>query len=268
MKKAKPVALIEGGNLGSSPLARFRWPSETLGPVKASSFRLASRIANRLQAGYPAKDYQEFDACTLILICVPDATLPSVLVELSAAEICWKRKALVLCSAWLDSSELGHFAARGAAVGSLSPIPGLDDVRYLLEGDKLAVLEAKRLVENRRAPAIAIERGLKPFYLAALTCTGPAAFALAAAASECLRHAGVAPLDSAAILEKQLRKTLHSYLRAGRRNYQPPRELSGQLTALASRDTALAAYLDQSCRLADRLLGEREEARAAVAVRG
>ena len=75
MKKAKPVALIEEGNLSASPLARFRWPSETLGPVKASSFRLASRIANRLQAGHPVKDYREFDACDLILICVPDDAL-------------------------------------------------------------------------------------------------------------------------------------------------------------------------------------------------
>jgi hypothetical protein len=264
MKKAKPVALIEAGNLSASPLARFRWPSETLGPVKASSFRLASRISNRLRAGHPVKDYQEFDACSLILICVPDVSLSGVLAELKAAAIGWNGKALVLCSAWLDSSELKQFAARGAAVGSLSPIPGFEDARYLLEGDKLAVQEARRLVENRAAPAIAIERQLKPFYLAALTLTETVAFALAMAASECLRHAGVPSLSSYALLERQLSKTLRSYVRGGRRNYSAPRELSRQLPVLASKDPALAAYLEQSCRLADRLLGEREHARAAA----
>jgi len=267
MKKAKPVALIEAGNLSASPLARFRWPSETLGPVKASSFRLASRISNRLQAGHPVKDYQEFDACGLILICVPDAALAKVLAELNAAAIRWKGKALVLCSAWLDSGELHQLAARGAAVGSLSPIPGFEEARYLVEGDKLAILEARRLVERRQPPVIAIERRLKPFYLAALNCTGTAAFALAMAASECLRHAGVPPLDSAAILERQLSKSLRSYVRGGRRNYPTPRGLARQLPPLASKDPALAAYVEQSCRLADRLLGERENARAAAAIR-
>jgi hypothetical protein len=267
MKKAKPVALIEAGSLSASPLAHFRWPSERLGPVKAPSFRLASRIANRIQAGHPVKDYREFDACTLIVICVPDNALARVLAELDASGISWNGKALVLCSAWLDSNELGKFAAHGAAVGSLSAIPGFEDARYLIEGDKLAVLEATRVVEHRQQSVIAIERNLKPFYLAALTCTGTAAFALVTAACECLRYAGVAPLNSDAIIEQQLRKTLRSYVRGGRRNYPAPRELSRQLPALASKDRALAAYVEQSCRLADRLVGEREKARAAASVR-
>lgn len=264
MKKAKPVALIETGNLSASPLARFRFPSEALGPVKASSFRLASRIVNRLEAGHPVKDFEEFDACPLILICVPDAALPAVIRELSAAAINWEGKALVLCSALRDSRELQQFAARGAAVGSLSPIPGFEEVRYLIEGDRLAVLETRRLMDRCQAPSIGIGRDLKPFYLAALACTGPAAFALVMAASECLRHAGVTPGNSVAILEKQLNKTLRSYLRGGRRNYSRPPQLSLALPALASKDAALAAYVGESCRLADRLAGPPDDARAAA----
>ena len=148
-------------------------------------------------------------------------------------------------------------------MGSLSPIPGAEDVRYLIEGDKFAIQEARRLVDNRQAPTIAIERRLKPFYLAALNCTGTAAFALVMAASECLRHAGVPSLDSAAILERQLTQTLRAYVRGGRRNYSAPKKLSRQLPLLASKDPALAAYVEQSCRLADRLSGERESAKAA-----
>ena len=267
MKKAKPVALIEAGSFSASPLARFKWPPERLGPVKAPSFRLASRIANRLKAGHPVKDYREFDACSLILICVPDASLPDVLTELHTAEIKWNGKALVLCSDWLDSSELGQFYARGAAVGSISPIPGFEDVRYLIEGDKRAVLEARRLLETRRTPAVAIDRKQKPLYLAALTSTGTVAFAMVMAAFESLRHAGVPPLDSAAILEQQLRNTLRSFVRGGRRNYPAPRQLAGQLKALTARDPALAVFLEQSCRLSDRLVSESEDARAAGSVR-
>ncbi len=57
MKKAQSVGLIGTGSLTDSPLTRFWWLSERLGPVKSASYRVASRIANMLQAGHPVKDY-------------------------------------------------------------------------------------------------------------------------------------------------------------------------------------------------------------------
>ena len=67
MKKAQSVGLIGTGSLTDSPLTRFWWLSERLGPVKSASYRVASRIANMLQAGRPVKDYAEFETCELIL---------------------------------------------------------------------------------------------------------------------------------------------------------------------------------------------------------
>jgi len=133
MKKAKSVALIGAGKLTDSPLSRFYWLSDRLGPVKSSSFRLASRIANQLRAGHPVKDFEEFQSSELILVCVPDAILPLVLAELASAPIDFNGKAVVLSSFWLDSSELHQLSARGAAVASICPIPGFDNLRYLLE---------------------------------------------------------------------------------------------------------------------------------------
>jgi predicted short-subunit dehydrogenase-like oxidoreductase (DUF2520 family) len=257
MKKVKSVALIGAGNFTDSPLQRFWGLSERLGPVKASSFRLASRIANRLRAGYAVKQYGELDSCRLILVCVPDTSLPQLVAEMVHADISWKGKAVVLCSTWLDSSALREFGARGAAVGSISPIPGFDEQRYLVEGDKLAVRESRLLVEHGNKRAISIERPLKPFYLTALTCTGSLLFALVLAAAESLRHAGVPPSFSFNILEKQLEKSLRSYVRGGRRAFQEPRELSQQLRALSGVDPALARYIEQSCGLATRWVEER-----------
>jgi hypothetical protein len=258
MKKAKSVALIVAGKVTDSSLARFWSLSEMLGPVKASSYRLASRIANRLRAGHPVDDYAEFEACRTILISVPDQALPHAVVDLSASTISWNGKSVVLCNALLDSGDLQKLAARGASVGSIAVIPGFDDLRYLVEGDKLAVLQLKRLVEHRERRAIVIERHLKPFYLAALTCTGTLSFAVAMAASESLRHAGVRPADSAAILERQLVKSLRSYLRGGRRVFPAPRHLASQLTALSIVDPQLSNYIQQSCSLVARLM-ERPE---------
>src|ERR1700721_627019 len=154
MKKAQSVGLIGTGNLTDSPLTRFWWLSERLGPVKSASYRVASRIANMLQAGHPVKDYAEFECCDLILLCVPEETVPQVVSEMLSAGISWRGKAVVLCSAWLDSSDLRELSAQGASVGSISPIPGFpiqgsSDERYLVEGDPLAIRHAKNLGEDR-----------------------------------------------------------------------------------------------------------------------
>ena len=137
MKKAQSVGLIGTGNLTDSPLTRFWWLSERLGPVKSASYRVASRIANMLQAGHPVKDYAEFETCDLILVCVPEDTVSQVVSEMVSSGISWADKAVVLCSTWLDSGELRELSARGASVGSISPIPGFDDERYLVEGDPI-----------------------------------------------------------------------------------------------------------------------------------
>src|SRR5260370_34854034 len=98
MKRAKPVALVGAGNLTDSPLTRFLWLSDQLGPVKSRSYRLASRISNILRSGHPAKDYGELDACRLILTCLPEPTLPKAASEMGASPDSCARQATVACS--------------------------------------------------------------------------------------------------------------------------------------------------------------------------
>jgi len=193
----------------------------------------------------------------MILVCVPDELLPKVAAELLASEISWRGKAVVLFSTWLDSSQLDELARRGAAIGSISPIPGFDETRYLVEGDRLAIREATSLVEDRERRAIAIERALKPFYLAALTCTGNLLFTLLLSASEALHRAGIPALLSGNILDRQLAKTFRSFLRGGRNAYPAVRELSPQLRALRSVNSSLADYIEQSAELAAQLVEKR-----------
>jgi predicted short-subunit dehydrogenase-like oxidoreductase (DUF2520 family) len=254
MKKAKSVGLIGAGSLTDSPLTRFWWLAERLGPVKSASYRVASRIANMLQAGHPVKDYAEFESCVLILVCVPEENVSQVVSEMLLSGISWRGKAVVLCSTWLDSGVLRDLSSHGALVGSISPIPGFDDQRYLVEGDALAIRESKRLVEYRERRVVAIERPLKPFYLAALTSTGSLLFALLHVASEALQHARISPGLSATLLERQITRTLRSLLKGGRRAYPPPRELPKQLRALCAASPELGNYFEQSCRLASRLM--------------
>ncbi len=264
MKKAKSVALIGAGKLTDSSLSRFYWLSDRLGPVKSSSFRLASRIANQLRAGHPVKDYEEFRSSELILVCVPEPMLRPVLDDLASASIDFNGKAVVLSSSWRDSGELHGLSARGAAVGSICVIPGFDDLRYLLEGDRLAVLRSRRLVEHRDRRAVTIERSLKPFYLASLTCTGSVLFSVLMAADQALRLAGVPSADSSSILEKQVIRTLRSFVRAGRKALPASRELSEQIRTVAATNPDLAHYMEQSARLAEKLVQNQKFSSAAA----
>jgi predicted short-subunit dehydrogenase-like oxidoreductase (DUF2520 family) len=257
MKKAQSVGLIGTGNLTDSPLTRFWFLKERLGPVKSASFRVASRIANMLRAGRPVKDYAEFENCDLILVCVPDEKVAQIVSEMAASGISWRGRAVVLCSAWLDSDELQALSALGAAVGSLSPIPGFDDDRYLVEGDPLAIRRAKSLVEYRDRRAVSIDRPLKPFYLAALTCTGTILFAVLHVASESLRLARIPSALGATILERQLSRGLRAYLKGGLRARPELRELPRQLQALSTANPKLAHYLEQGSDLASQLMAKR-----------
>jgi len=257
MKKAQSVGLIGTGNLTDSPLTRFWFLRERLGPVKSASYRVASRIANMLRAGRPVKDYAEFENCELILVCVPDEKAAQIVSEMAASGISWRGRAVVLCSAWLDSDELQPLSALGAAVGSLSPIAGFDDERYLVEGDPLAVRLAKSLVEYRDRRAVSIERRLKPFYLTALTCTGAVLFAVLHVASESLHLARIPPALSATILERQLSRGLRAYLKGGLRARPELRELPRQLQALSAANPMLAQYLEQSAHLTSQLIAKR-----------
>lgn len=257
MKKAQPVALIGSGRLTDSPVTRLLKGSAALGPVMAPSFRLASRIANSLRAGHAVKDYSELDSCRVILLSIPPETLPSVIANLSAAEINWTNKSVVLCSRLRDSSELISLSTRGASIGSLSPIPGFEDALYLLEGDAAAIRESSRLLKQQHKRVVAIERDHKQFYLAAQTCTASLAFALQLAAAECLGRAGISSTLALSILEKQLMKTLRSYAKAGRKVYPPPTGLANQLRALSSIEPELAHYLEQGSKLASRLVDKQ-----------
>jgi predicted short-subunit dehydrogenase-like oxidoreductase (DUF2520 family) len=197
-------------------------------------------------------------------VCVPESLLTQVLRELASAAIDFRGKAVVLCSFTHDTGDLGELATLGAAVASICPIPGFDDFRYLIEGDPLAVLLTRRLVEHRDRRAITIERSRKFFFLAALTCTGSILFAVLLAAAELLRRAGFTPVDSTSVIEKQLGKTLRSYVRGGRKTLQPPQLLARYLRALALADPELSQYLEQHSRLAERLLSNRPASAAAT----
>ena len=133
-----------------------------------------------LRAGHPVKDYEEFESCDLILVCVPEETVPQVVSRTGVGRNSWQRQSRGSVQHLAGQQRIARSSPRGAhRLDPSVPIPGFDDQRYLVEGDPLAIRQSRSLVEYRDRRAVAIERSLKPFYLAALTCTGDSAVCLA-----------------------------------------------------------------------------------------
>jgi predicted short-subunit dehydrogenase-like oxidoreductase (DUF2520 family) len=224
MKKGQAIGLIGAGKITDSPLVRMWALRERLGPVKAPSLRVASRISNSLRAGHPVVDYKEFEDCALILISVPDSLLPKIVTELLPQPLTWSNKAVVLCSAVLGTKDLDSLAATGASLGSLCPIPGFEEHWFLIEGDRRVEAQIKQIVDSRSTRLTLIRPSCKPLYITALACTGSMFVPMIMRASDSLQQAGVSVPESEAILQKQVERSMRMHFRAGRKvRRKPPR---------------------------------------------
>jgi predicted short-subunit dehydrogenase-like oxidoreductase (DUF2520 family) len=259
------LGLLGGGRVSKSFLVRLRRLPENLGPVKASSHRLASRIANTIHAGYPVAEFEDLNHCREVLIYLPDAQLGPALEELQAAELDWAGKVVILCDSNLDSSELRGLAERGAAVASLNPLEGFEDRQFLVEGDRPAVRAARRLIEDHETKVIEIQTAEKSLLAAGLVFATSLFTPLAAAGVDCLRKAGVRSGPAAAIVERLVQKSLRGYIKAGRKSWGGPfasRDQDAvlrQLKALFRSNPLLASYYTESALFALQLFRQDSE---------
>ena len=255
MVRAKTLGLVGAGKFVDSPLSRLLLAGELLGPVKAPSLRVASRIVNTLRAGYPVAHYQHFEQCSLILISVPDGSVKSTIAELSAIPLTWSRKVVVLCSSTLGSEELASLAAQGAQTGSLSVVPGFEERWLLLEGAKPVELQLGKFIDVKSRRLTVIRAPLKPFYLAALVCAGPMVTPLLIAAGDALQKAGISSMQASAMIEKHVGMSVRAYLKAGRKAWRGSGEIIDVGKRVTSADIDLACYLNE-CVQAARWVGK------------
>ena len=246
MQKAHSLALVAAGRVSRSLLARLPGLAEHLGPVKGPSYRLASRVSNILRAGHPVRQYRDLKQPGMVLIHVPDQQLRRTVEELALVPLSWKTTSLVLCDTSLDSGELALLAERGAAVASLSPIPGQPEWRLLVEGDRLAVTGLRKIFGPFGLRLVEVDRGLKPLFLAGLSFAGEFCTPWLAAADRCLQGSGLPRHQASRILEGAFEKALRGYLKAGRNSLaggRAPRDEAGlqrQYLALRRHDAELA----------------------------
>lgn len=245
MTKTAPLGLVGAGALSRSFVIELPVLADRLGPVWAPSRRLASRLVNSLRAGYPARKYEDLKEAGTVLVAVPDNLLAEVVSGLADALADCSGRIVLLCDSRLDSAELAPLAERGAATASLMPVPGLAQ-RYVVEGERRAVREARHLVQDERTRVFELPVGNKAVFLAALAFTGPLLLPVADAAARCLRVAGLPTPAGDNLGEQLIQRTLRAYMHAGRKAWSvlsagsDRGEIARHLAALEAREPSLA----------------------------
>lgn len=259
MARLHPIALVAGGQVSRSFLVRLPRLREWIGPVKAVSTRVASRIVNVIHAGYPVDDFKSVVDTRTIAIHVPADRLTVTLEQLRSTGVAWRGKTVLLCDAVLSSAALKPLAALGASTASLAPIEGFDEKRFVVEGDPHAVRVARMLVENSTTRVIEITTEAKDLFLAGLVFATSLFTPMAAAATECLKGAGLDAGVAASVSERLFERSLRGYVKAGRKSWGGPlavkdqEQVRRQLEALFLASPLLASYYTESALFALRL---------------
>lgn len=245
---AERLGLISAGPVSRNFIWRIPALKDRLGPVMSTAPGLATRLVNAMRAGRAVESCGDFEKVPAILICAPDALLAKVVADTAAAEVNWSGKTFLLCASMLDSSELEPLGARGACIGSLGPVNGLEDLGLIVEGDKQAVLEARRLMRNSRIRIHEL-RGPKAQCLAGISFGSSLLLPFLDASLRCLRGAGLNTGISDLMAQRAFQKTVRAFLQRGKKASVPAEDraaLERQLEALRQADPETACWFAQT----------------------
>ncbi len=251
MSKLLPVGLIASGRMIESPLTRYPSLARELGPVVASSRRLASRYANALRAGQPA-DAKDLNQCRLVLIQASALELPGILELLRDEPIAWKSKVLALINDDLDASALQPMRELRAAVGSIVLAPSREKGVLVIEGDPMAVRMLSRWAAQAEMSCIELKPQSKALYGAGLMAANSLLSPVLDGAMRSLRASGLNQLEARRILDLVVEMAIRSQRAHGRKGWLSPGSMArrpavlGQLAALGEVDPVLAAFFQRS----------------------
>ena len=227
--------VLGAGAVAKSLIGRLPARARDLGPVSAVSFRLASRIANALRAGYAARTADEMNVADVVLFHSPPEQAEALLEMLDSAEIHWIGTALIFCDCDDVRAARARFQAKGAstAVARQFGIPG----RIVVAGNGSALTAANHIVRELKLKAVEILPGATDIFDAAVTLGNSAITPLIDHAAGLLRDAGIRDAEAAQIASALFSQTASEYARSGKQSWawymrQPEIErIEGQIAA-------------------------------------
>lgn len=234
-----------------------------------------------MRLGSPARSFEDFSPCGLILITVPDDAIPSVAQGLAGASFSFRRKVVLHSSGALDSGVLAPLRSRGASVGSIHPLQtfgrrvlSLSGVHFAVEGDEPAMRLAQSLVTAWHGKLLRIKASQKPLYHVAATFASPLFTPLMEAAVRLMGRAGVGRKAAAAALRPLLLTTIENFLHTGKQSWTGPfargdaGTIRKHLRALDRHDANLARYYRAAALAALVLFGRHPDLQRLLQERG
>ncbi len=221
MTQSCQVGLVISSPVNDWPIIRLRNLAERLGPVKARTYRQASRVVNFLRAGYPVHDWKEITRAPVVLVCTPEGDVGEVAAGLVSARRNWAREMAVIFGVSTPDGVLGELSASGAACCVAGMVDALENV-FLVAGDSRAVREAMRLIEGGGARGLQIRSNSQPLAEAAVSSVSWLLMPLLEASAKGWQQAGLTRRHARQLAEAVIDRSLRSYLKAGRRAWKPP----------------------------------------------
>jgi predicted short-subunit dehydrogenase-like oxidoreductase (DUF2520 family) len=250
MSKPLRFGLIAEGDSRFSHILRLPNIAEDLGPVKSSSLAIASKLSNFIRAGYAVSEYDDLQAARVVLVRVPDATLPRIIDDLYAAGLVLSNYSFVLCESWLTTEALRPLRQRGAAVATVVNVPSDQRKWFLMEGDQLAVRQLRQFIDKTGARALEIRTGTKHLYFAAELLATALAMPTLIASQQALRGTGLATHNLKTISEEMIQEMFRGFLRGakmiwgGPLNECSPELASAHLNAVRGSNPEIAEVID------------------------
>jgi predicted short-subunit dehydrogenase-like oxidoreductase (DUF2520 family) len=263
MKAPQHLGLIVEGNSTKSVILRYPGLTDNIGPIKASALSVAHRVSNFIRAGSAIDAYEYFEHCDLILIRIPDASVPRVVAEIAASRLNMSGICFLLCESWLPSDVLAPLRARGALIATLLAIPSESAHWFAIEGEFAAVKRARRLLNSLDASVVELKSGTKHLYFAASAFAETLPRALFAASQQALRACGISGNHLYAVMEEMAQNMFRDISRGSRAGWTGPlmdcpEEIAGEyLIQLQAKHPDLAMLLSEHLKLAEPFIQRR-----------
>jgi hypothetical protein len=212
------MGLVCTGSATRSFVARLPSLLARLGPVKASTFRIARQISHSLRAGQAVSHYSALEPCPMIWFAIPDASLDRSLRDFTA-QTPLHQPIVVLCESARASSVPAPLAKIGARVVWLHPVPESRERLFVAEGHSDPLRLLQRLLAEDGRKLIELKPGGRPLFFAGIHLTSALLLPWFAGAIESLRASGLTRAQAAAVVETLGARTLRHYAKAGDRTW-------------------------------------------------
>lgn len=206
------------GAVSKSIIGRLPAKAREIGPVAGASYRVASRVANTLRAGYPVRSANALNVVPVVLFHSPPDQAGLLLSLLDAAAIDWARKSLIVCDCRVDRSFTARFCAKGASVAIACEfgIPGL----IVIEGTARAFAAARKIARDLRLRVIEINKSAADTFDASVTLATAAFTPLLDSAAALLRDSGVRDVEAPRLAAALFEQTSRAYAHSGKQSWE------------------------------------------------